>query len=434
MADEHQLAPENRDRALLMEMFSAAVKAADPAAVLARHLPEPPSGRTLVVGAGKAAAAMARALEEHWSRPLEGLVITRYGHGMLTRHIEVVEAAHPVPDAAGHRAAQRILSLATSLGENDLLICLISGGGSALMALPADGIEFADKQEVNRALLASGATITEMNCVRKHLSAIKGGRLAQAAWPARCVSLLISDVPADDPSTVASGPGLADATTRAEALAVLGKYRIEAPEPVLQWLQNPASETPKPGDPQLERTEARIIAAPSLSLAAARAVAEAAGYTVVDLGDRVEGEAREVGFAHAEFARELAAGRVPVKRPAVILSGGETTVTLASEKGQGHGRGGRNAEYALALAIGLAGVEGVSAIACDTDGIDGSEDNAGAIVTPDTLGRAEALGLDARAMLDGHDAYSFFSALDDLVVTGPTHTNVNDFRAVLIPK
>ncbi|WP_137390107.1 glycerate kinase type-2 family protein [Rhodoligotrophos defluvii] len=427
--DQHELGTAD-ERALLRAMLDAAVKAADPRAVISTHLPKAPAGRTVVVGAGKAAAAMAQALEDHWRGPLEGLVITRYGHGLPTRSIEVVEAAHPVPDAAGHRAAQRILSLAAGLGEDDLLICLISGGGSALMALPADGITLEDKQAVNRALLASGATITEMNCVRKHLSAIKGGRLAQAAWPAPCVSLLISDVPADDPSMVASGPGLADVTTRAEALAVLAKYRIEAPESVLRWLRNPASETPKPGDPQLERSKARIIAAPSMSLAAARTVAEAAGYTVVDLGDRVEGEARDVAFAHADFVRELAAGRVPVRPPAVILSGGETTVALGGAGGGG--RGGRNAEYALALAIGLDGLPGTAAIACDTDGIDGSEDNAGAIATPDTLSRARLLGLDPRAALDAHDSYSFFAALGDLVVTGPTHTNVNDFRAVLI--
>jgi len=424
-------ASDGNARALLSAMFQAAVAAADPMTVLSHYLPDPPKGRTVVVGAGKAAAAMARALEESWRGPLEGLVVTRYGHGMPTSKIRVVEAAHPVPDEAGLNAAREILAMASGLTENDLLICLISGGGSALLALPGEGVTFADKQEVNRALLASGATITEMNCVRKHLSAIKGGRLAAAAWPALCVSLLISDVPADDPSMVASGPGLPDATTRADALAIISKYKINLSERVLAWLRDPASETPKPDDPRLQNCVARIIAAPSMSLAAARRVAEEAGYSVVDLGDRVEGEAREVGASHAEFAREIAAGRVPVKAPAVILSGGETTVTLGS---QGGGRGGRNSEYALSLALHLDGLPRVHAIACDTDGIDGSEDNAGAFISPDSLKRARALGIDPQAMLDGHDAYGFFAALGDLVVTGPTHTNVNDFRAILIER
>ncbi|MGF7159674.1 hydroxypyruvate reductase [Rhodoligotrophos appendicifer] len=419
--------PADTVRALLLEMFGAAVKAADPLVVLPPHLPEPPPGRTVVVGAGKAAAAMAQAVEAHWAGPLEGLVITRYGHGLPTRQIEVVEASHPVPDLAGHRAAQRILALASELTENDLLLCLISGGGSALMALPAAGLSFEDKQAVNRALLASGATITEMNCVRKHLSAIKGGRLAAAAWPAACISLLISDVPADDPSMVASGPGLADPTSRADALSILAKYRLEVPEAVTDWLRDPRSETPKPDDPHLARCEARIVAAPSLSLAAARERAEAAGFTVVDLGDRIEGEAREVGAAHAQFVREIAAGRVPVKAPAIVLSGGETTVTV-----RGQGRGGRNSEYALALALGLNGLPGVEALACDTDGIDGSEDNAGAFVDANTLAEARAQGLDPQALLDANDAYALFHALGTLVMTGPTHTNVNDFRAIAI--
>lgn len=420
-------------RALLTAMFEAAVAAADPMTVLAQYLPEPPKGKTVVVGAGKAAAAMARALEESWRGPIEGLVVTRYGHGMPTKHIRVVEASHPVPDDAGLKAAREILAVASGLTEDDLLICLISGGGSALLALPGAGVSFADKQAVNRGLLASGATITEMNCVRKHLSAIKGGRLAAAAWPARCVSLLISDVPADDPAMVASGPGLPDPTTRVDALAVLAKHRIEVPESVLAWLREPASETPKPDDARLQNCEARIIAAPAMSLAAARKIAENAGYNVVDLGDRVEGEAREVGASHAQFAREIAAGRVPVKPPAVILSGGETTVTLGAVD-LGSARGGRNSEYALSLALHLEGLAQVSAIACDTDGIDGSEDNAGVFVAPDALDRASVLGLDAQRMLAAHDAYGFFAGLGDLVVTGPTHTNVNDFRAILIER
>ncbi len=408
---------------LLRAMFEAAVRAADPAHCVPPHLPEPPSGRTVVVGAGKAAAAMARAVEAHWQGPLSGLVVTRYGHAVPTRHIEVVEAAHPVPDKAGQAAARRILEMVRGLGEDDLAICLISGGGSALLALPADGLTLADKQTVSRALLKSGATIAEMNCLRKHLSAIKGGRLAAAAAPARVVSLLISDVPGDDPAIIASGPTVADPTTLADARAILARYRIDPPDAVRRHLEDGRSETPKPGDRRLARTETVIVARPRESLEAAARLATAAGFAPRILGDDLEGEARALGAEHAALALRCAGegGRT------ALLSGGETTVTV-----RGNGRGGRNAEYLLALAIGLDGQPGIWALAGDTDGIDGMEDNAGAIVAPDTLTRARALGLDARAMLGDNDAYSFFRALDNLVLTGPTLTNVNDFRVILV--
>ena len=434
--------------------------AADPARLLPGRLPPPPPGRTVVVGAGKAAAAMAAAFERDWPYPLEGLVVTRYGHGMPCDRIEVVEAAHPVPDAAGREAAARILALAEGLGADDLLVCLISGGGSSLLALPAAGLTLADKQDVNRRLLRSGATIAEMNCVRKHLSAVKGGRLAAAAHPARVVTYLISDVPGDDPSVIASGPTVPDPTTFADALAVLEKYGIGEPAAVLDHLRagaaGPAAggcapaETPKPDDPAFAADELVMLATAGDALEAAAAAAHAEGLTAVVLGDDLEGEARELGGRHALLAlatlrggestlvalREAAAGgaarlEAPVliapRPPLVYLSGGETTVTVT-----GHGRGGRNAEYLLGLALALDGRPGISALACDTDGIDGSEDNAGAVVTPDTLARARAAGLDPVACLAANDAYGLFAALGDLVVTGPTLTNVNDFRAVLV--
>ncbi len=415
------MAPSAADpRGLLRDLFDAAVAAAAAAQCLPPHLPDPPRGRTVVVGAGKAAAAMARAVEDHWPGELGGLVVTRYGHAVPTRSIEVVEAAHPVPDRAGREAARRILELVGPLGEDDLVLCLISGGGSALLALPAEGVTLEDKQEVNRALLRAGATISEINCVRKHLSAIKGGHLAAAAAPARIVALLISDVPGDDPSVIASGPTVADPTRFADARAVLAKYGIDPPAPVAARLQGEPDETPKPGDPRLARCEARLIATPQAALNAAAARAREAGFAPRILGDSLEGEARALGREHAAIARRANA-------PCAILSGGETTVTV-----RGRGRGGPNAEYLLSLAIALDGRPGIYAIACDTDGIDGSEDNAGAIVTPDTLARAKAAGLDARARLADNDAYGFFAALGDLVVTGPTLTNVNDFRAVLV--
>jgi len=415
------------DAALLRSMFQAAIDAAAPDACLPPHLPPAPRGRTIVLGAGKAGGAMARAVERHWPGPLEGLVVTRYGHGAPTERIEVVEAAHPVPDEKGRDAARRILAMTAGLSEDDLVLCLISGGGSALLALPAEGISLADKQAVNKALLKSGATITEMNCVRKHLSAIKGGRLAAACAPARVVTLLISDVPGDDPSVIASGPTVADPTTCAEALAILRKYRIDGPASVLAHLERGHDETPKPGDPRLARCETIMIATPNASLEAAARVAQAAGVTPLILGDSLEGESREVALVHAGIARHAARHGKPAAAPCVLLSGGETTVTV-----RGNGRGGRNAEFLLALAVALDGHPGISAIAGDTDGIDGTEDNAGAVLGPDSLERGAAAGLNAKALLANNDGYSFFQGLGDLVITGPTLTNVNDFRAILI--
>ncbi|MCW5594513.1 MAG: glycerate kinase [Rhodocyclaceae bacterium] len=414
-------------RELLAHLFAHAVRAADPAACVPRHLPQPPGGRTLVVGAGKAAAAMARAVEDNWPGGLSGLVVTRYGHGVPCERIEVVEAAHPVPDAAGQDAAARMLAVVQGLTSDDLVLVLISGGGSALLALPWEGVTLADKQQLNRALLKSGAGIGEMNCVRKHLSAIKGGRLAVAAYPARVVTLVISDVPGDDPAVVASGPTLADPTTCEDALAILDKYRIEAPHQVRAVLQSGVSETPKPGDVRFSHCETRVIATARGSLAAAAEAAREAGIAPLILGDAIEGEAREVAKAMAGIALSCAQHGEPARPPCVLLSGGETTVTV-----KGKGRGGRNAEFLLALALALDGHPGIHAIACDTDGIDGSEDNAGALLQPDTLARAAALGVDARAHLADNDGYGFFAAQDDLVVTGPTRTNVNDFRAVLV--
>lgn len=412
---------------LLRALFEAAVRAASASERLIAALPDPPKGRTVVVGAGKAAAAMARAVEDNWQGPLEGLVVTRYGHGVPTQRVEVVEASHPNPDEAGQRAATRILALARSLGPDDLLLCLISGGGSALLALPADGVTLADKQAVTKALLRSGATIAEINAVRKHLSAIKGGRLAAAAAPARVLALLISDVPGDDPSVIASGPTVPDPTSFEDARAVLAKYGIAPPESVRAHLASANDETPKPGDPRLATSRLVMVATPQDALEAAASLARDAGYQPLILGNAIEGEARDVALVHAGMARQVVMHQQPVAAPCVLLSGGETTVTI-----RGSGRGGRNGEVALALAVALGGEQRVWAIACDTDGIDGVEDNAGAIVRPDTLTRASAAGLDAKAMLANNDAYGFFSALGDLVVTGPTRTNVNDFRAVLI--
>jgi len=419
-------------RALLRGLFDAALAAADPARVVPPNLPMPPKGRTLVVGAGKAAAAMAMAVEQHWQGALEGVVVTRYGHGLPCRRIEVIEAGHPVPDAAGTRAAQAMMERVSGLGADDLVLCLISGGGSALLVLPAQGIALDDKRAVTRALLASGATISEFNCVRKHLSAIKGGRLAAAAAPAHVVTLAISDVPGDDPAVIASGPTVADPTTFADARAILAKYRIEPPPAIAAYLAAAAEESPKPGDPRLAHTEYRLIATPQGALETAAAVARAAGVTPVILGDSIEGEARDVARVHAAMARQVAAGRFVVggsalEPPVVLLSGGETTVTV-----RGKGRGGRNAEFALALAIALDGANGIHAIACDTDGIDGTEDNAGALIAPDTPRRAASKGIGLKARLADNDGYGAFAALNDLVVTGPTRTNVNDFRAILI--
>jgi glycerate 2-kinase len=417
------------EAALLRAMFEAAIAAALPDKIVPAHLPPPPKGRTIVLGAGKASAAMAKAVEDHWPPgPLEGLVVTRYDHAVPCDRIEIVEAAHPVPDAAGRAAAERILALARDAGPDDLVLCLISGGGSSLLALPAEGLTLADKQAVNKALLASGADIGQMNTVRRHLSAIKGGRLAAAAHPAKVVSLLISDVPGDDPGAIASGPTVADPTTFADARAILARHGVEPPPAVRDHLGRGAEETPKPGDPRLATAETVVVATPQASLEAAAGVARRAGVAPLVLGDALEGEAREVGRVMAGMALQVRRHGQPAVAPCVLLSGGETTVTV---RGKG-GRGGRNAEFLLGLAVQLRGLEGVWAIAGDTDGIDGSEDNAGAIVTPDTLERARGLGLKAAELLAGNDAYGFFAGLGDLVVTGPTLTNVNDFRAVLV--
>ncbi len=411
---------------LLRRMFAAAIGTVDPLKIVPGHLPAPPKGRTIVVGAGKAAAAMAKAVEDHWQGPLEGLVLTRYHHGLPTRAIEVLEAAHPVPDAAGQQAARRILDQVKALTADDLVLCLISGGASALMALPGGDLTLADKQAVNKGLLKSGANIAEMNCVRKHLSGIKGGRLAAAAHPAQVVTLLISDVPGDDPSVIGSGPTVGDPTSAADAMAILKKYRMQVPDAVLQHLQSPAAETPKPGDPRLASLKTVMLGTPQAALDAAAKVARDAGYQPVILGD-LEGEARDVALVHAGIARQIARHGQPAARPAAIISGGETTVTV-----RGNGRGGRNAEFLLALAVALDGQAGIHALAGDTDGIDGTEENAGALLTPDSLSRGAKLGVDAKARLADNDGYGFFASLDDLVITGPTRTNVNDFRAILI--
>ena len=412
---------------LLRQMFAAAVDAAAPALCVPPYLPPVPRGRTVVVGAGKASAAMAAAVDAHWHGPLDGLVVTRYGHAVPAGRIAIVEAAHPVPDEAGLRAAEAILDKVRGLGPDDLVLCLISGGGSSLLSLPAPGIGLGDKQAVNRGLLRSGAPISDMNTVRKHLSALKGGRLAAAAAPAQVVTLVISDVPGDDLSSVASGPTVPDPTTRQQALAILERYGIEAPRPVLDHLARPEAETPKPGDPCFGRARAKLVATPQKSLEAAARVARAAGVAPLILGSAIEGEAREAGIVHAGIARQCADFGQPLELPCVLISGGETTVTV-----KGRGRGGRNAEFLLGLGCALRGHPGIAAIAADTDGIDGTESNAGAVLAPDTLRRAAERGIDAGDRLLANDAYGVFEALDDLVVTGPTLTNVNDFRAIYI--
>ena len=424
----------------LRSLFQAAVTRALPLHNTAAFLPPPPKGRTVVLGAGKAGGAMAHAVEALWpaDAPLSGLVVTRYGHipprpAGLVQRIEVVEAAHPVPDAAGMDAAQRILALTHGLSADDLVLCLISGGGSALLTLPADGLSLQDKQRINQQLLDSGAHIGEMNCVRKHLSRIKGGRLGAACAPARVVTLTISDVPGDDPSTIASGPTVADASSCADALDILDRYGIEVPAAVRQALQSGGLETPKPGDAAFSGHALHLIATPQQSLQAAAEAARAAGIAAYILSDEIEGESREVAKVHAAVARAVAKGQGAFQKPCVILSGGETTVTIRPRApGAAKGRGGRAGEFCMGLAQALQGMDGVWAMAADTDGIDGVEDNAGAQVAPDTLTRAAALGLKLADHQQRNDAYGFFSALGDLVVTGPTNTNVNDFRAVLI--
>jgi hydroxypyruvate reductase len=414
-------------RALLRRMFDAAIGAAQPALCVPPHLPQPPRGRLVVIGAGKASAAMARAVEDNWAGDLSGLVVTRYGYDVPCRRIEIVEAAHPVPDAAGLAAAERILQLVQSLGAEDLVLCLISGGASALLVLPLPGLSLDDKQVVNRALLKSGATIREMNCVRRHLSAIKGGRLGAACHPAQLITLLISDVPGDDPVDIGSGPTVADPTTCADALAIVRRHAITVPPNVLQLLESGRGESPKPGDARLAGAVTRTIATPQMALEAAAAVAREAGIVPMILGDSIEGEARDVGKVMAGIARQVSTHGQPCAAPCVLLSGGETTVTV-----RGAGRGGRNVEFLLALGIALDGQSGVYAIAGDTDGVDGTEDVAGAILTPDTLARARGLGVNPGTSLANNDGHGFFESLGDAVVTGPTLTNVNDFRAVLI--
>ncbi|KIL98959.1 D-glycerate 2-kinase [Paramagnetospirillum magnetotacticum MS-1] len=408
---------------ILRRMFEAAVETAKPSLCLPPALPAPPPGRTLVIGAGKAAAAMARSVEDNWTGPLSGLVVTRYGHSVPTRRIEVAEAAHPVPDAAGAAAAARMIEMLGTVGPDDLVLCLISGGGSALLACPAPDITLTEKQSLTGALLRSGAAIGEINCVRKHLSAVKGGRLAALAAPARLVTLAISDVPGDDPSVIASGPTVPDPTTLDEARGVLAKYGITPSPAIAARLIDPAAETPK----TLSQAEYHLIATPQRSLEAAALVAARAGFMPLLLGDALEGEAREMAKVMAGIVRSIRAHQQPVPMPAVILSGGEATVTI-----RGIGKGGPNAEFALALALALKDTQGVDAIACDTDGIDGTEDNAGALITPDTLERARSRGLHAEDYLRENDSYGFFNALGDLVKIGPTLTNVNDFRAILV--
>jgi len=423
----------------LRQLYDAAVLRALPLHNTAAYLPPPPKGRTIVLGAGKAGGAMAQAVEALWpaDKPLSGLVVTRYGHtpprpARVPERIEVVEASHPVPDAAGLAAAERILALTQGLTADDLVLCLISGGGSALLTLPADGLTLEDKQRINRDLLNSGAGIGEMNCVRKHLSRIKGGRLAAACAPAHVVTLTISDVPGDDPSVIASGPTVPDVTTCADAWAILQRYKIEVPAAIEAALKAGALETPKPS-PAWDKQPVHLIATPQQSLDAAAELARAAGLNAYVLSDELEGESREVGKVHAALARAAAHGKGPFQKPCVILSGGETTVTIRKQApGTPKGRGGRAGEFCLGLAVALQAQANVWAIAADTDGIDGIEDNAGASVSPDTLARAEAADVKAADCLDRNDAYGFFEAVGDLVVTGPTHTNVNDFRAMLV--
>lgn len=414
-------------RQLLEQMFAAAIEAAQPAHCIPPHLPEVPRGRLIVIGAGKASAAMARAVEDNWPGELSGLVVTRYGYGVPCERIEIVEAAHPVPDAAGLAAAGRIRDLVGKLSADDTVLCLISGGGSSLLALPLYGITLEDKQAVNRELLKSGASISEMNCVRRHLSAIKGGRLAAACHPARVVTLLISDVPGDNPCDIASGPTVGDATTCADALAIVRRYGIDLPAKVREVLESGAGESVKPDDPALANIDTRMIATPQMALEAAAKVAAAAGFAPHILGDSIEGEARDVGKVMAGMALQVVRQGQPFTAPCILLSGGESTVTV-----RGNGRGGRNVEFLLALGVALDGQAAIHALAGDTDGVDGQEEIAGAYLAPDTLQRAWALGIRPKDSLDNNDGHGFFGALGNSVVTGPTLTNVNDFRAILI--
>ena len=421
--------------AFLRQLFAVAVDAADPRKVLADYLPEDRTGPALVIGAGKATAAMAASVEQHWQGPLEGLVVTRYGHGLpgeeTCQRIEIIEASHPVPDENGREAARRILDKVCSLTADTDVLCLISGGGSSLLSQPVTAISFTDKQRINRELLRSGAAIDQINCVRKHLSAVKGGRLAQACHPARVTTLAISDVPGDEPSTIASGPTVGDPTSSDAALAVIDQYAQGLPEDLLKrvnsWLQSPESETPFPQDKLFQGSAYHLIATPAMALKSAQDYAEQAGLSVLSLGDQIEGESRLRGAEHGALVQQIIAGQHAIKPPCLLVSGGETTVTI-----KGKGKGGPNTEYLLALANALDGQPGVYALSADTDGIDGSEDNAGALISPQTLAGAAAQGLEIQSCLDDNDAYSFFEPLGDLLITGPTLTNVNDFRAILV--
>ncbi len=416
------------ERAFLKYLFAQAIASAQPDLCLPPHLPTPPKGRLIVIGAGKGAAAMAKSVEDHWPGHLSGVVVTRYGYGAPCKRIEIIEAAHPTPDENSVRGAHRLLEAVRDLTPDDLVLCLISGGGSSLLCLPGEGLTLADKQAMNKALLASGAPITDMNALRRHLSAIKGGRLAIACHPARVLTLVISDVPGDTLEDIASGPTAPDPTTCADALTIVARYAIDLPPAALALLETGRGETVKPGDPRLAGHEIRLVATPRMALLAAAEAARKAGVTPVLLGDAIEGEAREVGKVMAGLARSVADHGEPAQRPCVLLSGGECTVTI-----RGDGRGGRNVEFLLALAIALNAKPGVFALAGDTDGVDGAEEVAGAIITPDTLTRAHGLGLVPRASLAQNDAHSFFEAVGDQVITGPTRTNVNDFRAIFLP-
>jgi glycerate 2-kinase len=418
-------------RSFLEGLFHAAVAAADPERVIAAHLPAKPKGRVIVIGAGKGSAQMARAFERAWEKagngPLEGVVVTRYGYGAECRHIEIVEAAHPVPDEAGLSASKQLFDAVSGLTADDLVVALISGGGSALLPSPPEGMTLEDEIAMNKALLASGAPISAMNAVRKHLSTIKGGRLAAAAHPARVVSLIVSDIPGDNPAFVASGPTVPDKTSRADALKIVERYRLQLPEAALRHLNNEAADAPMPDDPRFSGHEVRVIASAAVSLEAAAMEARRQGIEAVILSDAIQGEAREVAHVHAALAREVLTKDRPFKKPVVILSGGETTVTV-----RGKGKGGRNTEFLLSFALDINGMSGITALAADTDGIDGSEDNAGAFADGTTAARLLAAGKDGAALLSGNDAWTGFDAIGDLFVTGPTGTNVNDFRAVLV--
>ncbi len=411
----------------LKEMFDAALTKVKGEEDLIKNLPKAPKGKTIVIGAGKAAAAMAKTVEDNWKGELTGLVVTRYEHGLKTNRIEVVEASHPTPDEAGREAAKRIYEMVQGLTADDLVLCLISGGGSALLSLPAEGIPLEDKQDMNKQLLKSGANISEINSVRKHISAIKGGRLARAAYPAKVVAMLISDVPGDEPTVIASGPTVADPTTFEDAKEVIRKYGLNPPASIKKYLDEAKEETPKEGSKYLENTEVIMLATPQDALEEAARFAQSKGFNTIILGNAIEGESRDVAKVMAGIAKQVKNLDQPLKKPCVILSGGETTVTV-----KGNGRGGRNAEFCLALSIALKGLKDVYAIACDTDGIDGIENAAGAVVAPDTLERALKAGMKASDYLANNDAFSFFNKLDDLIITGPTLTNVNDFRAILV--